>query len=79
MAEALAHMDDAVTSSSGFPAPVASQHDDSADPLPPPRLARGTTERTVAEVRAMLAASIAVVPRPQIVIIAPRRSFNRNR
>ncbi len=77
-------MDDAVTSlsasSPGFPTPVTSQPDE-ADPLstPRPRLARGTSERTVAEVRAMLAASIALVPRPEIVIIAPRRSFTRSR
>jgi hypothetical protein len=85
VAEALAHMDDAVTtlsaSSSGFPAP-ASVPDESDDPLPTiparGRFARGTSERTISEVRAMLAASIAAVPAPQIVIIAPRRALSRN-
>lgn len=72
MAEALAHMDDG----------IATLPDEPADPLPTtlapgPRLGRGTSERTVAEVRAMLAASIAAVPAPQIVIIAPRPKLSR--
>lgn len=47
------------------------------DNAPTRRFPRGTSERTIAEVREMLAASIAAVPAPQIVIIAPRAAVSR--
>ena len=76
MAEARAHMDDALTCSSGFPAPADAAPQE-PDPLPVRRFARGTSERSAAEVRAMIAGSIAAVPAPQIICIPARISRGR--